>query len=476
MLTFIPFLGKAAHEQNMWPIWVTRCDPSTQAAETQYIGPLFFKGHNRGETYSGFRPLIYRHHDKTNRETKTALLYPIYRYQQDPSSSRWSIFSLINSTSSNLPGDLHQGFDVWPFYFSRQTGDPDTSYRGLFPLMGSIKNRFGYDQLNWTLFPFYWESSKRGVVTRSTPWPFIKNSAGNGHEGLSIWPLYGHAEKPDEYEMSYWLWPIFFHTEKKLSSSKTEKFNAVFPFYTASHRPGRRESNMLLLWGNTDQTTPVAYHENRYLWPLLVQRRGSQNYINRWAPFYTHSIRQGTDKTWVLWPLWRQASWDEQAIRRERQQFFWFIYWNETQSDLRNSDTPQAHKTHLWPLLSTWDNGAGQKQAQFPSPLAVFFSHNEHVRKIYSPLFSLYRYDQKSPENIRWSLLWNAVTWRKTSDEREFHLGPLYSTEHSSQGRRIALLNGLLSLRKHPETDRWKLSFFDFKPLESQKSPTDDDR
>ncbi len=476
MFVLILISGRAEHEQNMWPLWVTRHDVAAQTSETQFIGPLFFKEQNSTESYGGFRPLLYRHREIKTGETKTALLYPLFRHQEDPVSSGWSIFSLINSTSSKLPGDPHHGFDVWPFYFSRQTGDTATNYRGLFPIIGTIKNRFGYDQLSWTLFPLYWESTKHGVVTRSTPWPFIKNSEGAGHHGQSIWPLHGHAEKPDHYRHRYWLWPIFFHYEKNLSTAEPSEFNAVWPFYTSSHRPGRSESNLLIFFGRTEQTTPVAYEESRYLWPLLVQGRGPQNYTNRWAPFYTHSIRKGVDKTWVLWPLWRQATWDEQTIRRDRRQFFWFVYWSETQNDLRNASTPQARKTHLWPLLSTWDNGAGRKQVQFPSPLAVFFPHNEHVRRIYSPLLTLYRYDQKSPEHVRWSLLWNAVTWRKTSHEREFHLGPIYSTERNSHGRRIALLNGVLSFRRSPETKRWKLSFFDFKRLKSAQDPSTDDR
>lgn len=476
MFAHISISGLAALEQNMWPFWVTRYDTTGQVTETQAIGPLFFKENTPTESFSGFRPLVYRHKNIPVQEHETALLYPIFRYQEDPVSSSWSVFNLINSTSSNLEGDPHSGFDIWPVYFSRETGDPETSYRGLFPIGGSIKNRLGYDELSWVLFPLYWESTRHGVVTRSTPWPIIKNSSGGGHEGFTFWPLFGHAEKPGEYQRAFWLWPIFFHNREKLSTPEPSEFNAVFPLYTSSQRPGRTDTNFLLLFGRTDQVTPVAYQERRYLWPLLVQGRGPKNYTNRWAPIYTHSIRRGYDKTWVVWPLWRQASWAEPPLQRDRQQFFWFIYWNETQHDPRRPEAAVARKTHLWPLLSSWDNGAGSKQAQFPSLLAVFFPHNERVQKIYSPLFALYRYDQKSPDHIRRSLLWNAITWRKTAHEREFHLGPLYSAEQTPDGQRIALLNGVISFRRSPKTDQWTLSLFDFSPLKSIDSPLHDAR
>ena len=33
------------------------------------------------------------------------------------------------------------GVDVWPFYFSKETGDPATTYHALLPVAGTIKQQ-----------------------------------------------------------------------------------------------------------------------------------------------------------------------------------------------------------------------------------------------------------------------------------------------------------------------------------------------
>ena len=39
----------------------------------------------------------------------------------------------------------------------------------------------------------------------------------------------------------------------------------------------------------------------------------------------------------------------------------------------------------------------------------IFFQNNLPVRELYTPLFAIYRYDQRSPAETHWSLLWNAA-------------------------------------------------------------------
>ena len=57
-------------------------------------------------------------------------------------------------------------------------------------------------------------------------------------------------------------------------------------------------------------------------------------------------------------------------------------------------------------------------------------------------------------------MLFDLVTWRRQSEEREFHFGPLLSVASSSGGRRIALGNGLVSFRR--DAQGWRTFWFDF--------------
>ena len=234
------------------------------------------------------------------------------------------------------------------------------------------------------------------------------------------------------------------------------------PFYTRDTAPGLISENYLWpFFGYTHRTEPFRYDEQRYFWPLLVQGRGDSRRVNRWAPFYTHSNIKGYDKTWVAWPLYRHAEWADGNIAQEKNQFLYFLYLSQTQRSLSNPAAAPAHKTHLWPLFSAWDNGAGRRQVQVLSPLEVFFPSNDVIRQLYTPLFALYRYDRDAA-NERHSLLWNAVTWRRSASGRAFHLGPLVSVESGAEQKRVAFGLGLFGWQRAPGESRTRFFLFDF--------------
>ncbi len=150
--------------------------------------------------------------------------------------------------------------------------------------------------------------------------------------------------------------------------------------------------------------------------------------------------------------------------RVELNQVLFFVYWSLTQRSATNPALAPAHKTHLWPLFSSWNNGAGLRQVQVLSPFEVFFPTNEPVRQLYTPLFALYRYDQRAPDDTRHSFLFSLVSWKSSPTEREFHLGPLFSTRTTPGQKRIALGYGLFAWRRQPDNGRWKFTLFDFRP------------
>jgi hypothetical protein len=236
------------------------------------------------------------------------------------------------------------------------------------------------------------------------------------------------------------------------------------PFYARSTGPGYIGEDFLWpFFGYYNGTQPVAYKERRYLWPLLVQGRGENVYVNRFAPFYTHSIRKGYDKHWYLWPLVRHAKWTETNIERTRTQFLWWFYWNEDQRPVGRPNDPGAKLTHVWPLFSKWDNGHGRKQWQLFSPFDVFLARNQVVRQVWTPFFAIARHEQRAPGDERTSLFWNAITWqRQAAQERsEWHVGPLLGVTREGGEQRVAIGNGLLSFRRAPGSG-WRMLWLDF--------------
>ncbi|MBS0632568.1 MAG: hypothetical protein JSS11_11680 [Verrucomicrobia bacterium] len=460
-------------ESNVWPIRVAELAPGGEVESWRALGPLLFeKPAPTGGTVAGFRPFYIVRTDTNGHVRERDFLYPLFTWRDDGEVTQWSVFQLINSsgqTAGSLPpaNGKNEAFDVWPFWFSRDTGDPATSYKALFPIAGTIKYRFGYDRISWTIWPLYMQSDKKGAITTSTPWPFIRRTTGT-EQGFALWPLFGWREKPGVFEKRYYLWPLIWNNTTQPAADAPAgtpgaHASGFLPFYTRETRAGFvNQSYLWPFFGYTHKTQPVAYDETRYLWPLLVQGRG-ERYVNRWGPFYTHSIIKGTDKTWVMWPLFREAQWSDAGLLQTKTQFFFFLYWSLDQQSATNPNLPHASKTHVWPLFSSWKNGAGREQFQFISPLEVFMPNSPKVREAWNPLFALYRYDQQSPVQVRRDALFGLVTWRRDLDHREFHLGPLFSVDSRPDRGRIAIGNGLLGLKRAESGRGWKPFWFDFK-------------
>lgn len=464
-------------EQNMWPGPVRQLDVSgTTTISWMAAGPLAF-GHPGvdGGWVTGVRPLYYRTTDPSGDYRSAFFLYPLFSYIADETTYRWSVFELIRrwGRRAGAPApqsifDQRREFEVFPFWFSRETGDGELSYRALFPIYGTIKNKLGFERLSWTLFPLYVENEKRGAVTTSTPWPIIRVTRGAAH-GFGIWPLFNRVERPGVYKQAYYLWPLGYHSVRyprpdDPPGTEPQREVGALPFYARSTGPGY--VNVSYGWpffGYTDRTLPVRYHENRYFWPLLVQGRGDDRYVNRWGPFYTHSISKGYDKTWYLWPVWRRAHWQEEGLLRTKTQLLYFLYWSQRQESIARPQLAAAKLTHVWPLWSQWDNAAGRRQWQFFSPLDVFFPSNEKIRENWSPLFAIARHDQRAPGETRTSLLWDAITWRRSAaeDRREIHVGPLLSIAQHGENRRVTVGRGLLGFSRSAGRG-WKAFWWQF--------------
>lgn len=451
-----------AEEQNAWPLAVRQLGPDGTLESDQCLGPFLFTQRTATGEVQGFRPLFLQ--TRAGDHESNSFLYPLFTWERQPGSRTFSFFQLVNHRQTTEPGQPEmRGFDVWPLYFSRETGDPATTYHALFPVAGTITQRFGKDRLTWYAFPLYFHTDKAGLQVTTAPWPFLRFIDGAGHHGFEFWPLFGHRARAGDYDDCFWLWPLGYKQATHLSEPQPTVRRGALPFYASDTGPGyRSETYVWPFFGYTHRTEPDRYDEQRYLWPFLVQGRGNQRYVNRWAPLYTHSTIKGYDKTWIVWPLFRHARWTESGLIQEQNQVCWFFYWSLTQSSATNPAAASAHKTHLWPLFSSWDNGAGRRQLQLLSPLEVFFPTNEPVRQLYSPLFAIYRYEQRAPGDTRGSVLFNLLSWRKSPTGREFHLGPVFSVKTDGERQRVALGNGLIGLQRRSGEHAWRLFLFDF--------------
>ena len=444
-----------AEEDNAWPVSVRWSDGANGAIHNWILGPFgFSKRDASGRSLKGLRPVFVV---SSSGDVETGhILYPFFNWRTTPDGGEWDLFKLLRWSNMSTGNEAAiRSFELWPFYLSRDTGDPATSYRALMPIAGTVKDRFGHDRINWAAFPFYGRFEQDGVVTTTAPWPFIKVVSGDG-TGFEFWPVFGRRSAEGRFKESFALWPVYHHNERVRPEGGTSEELAILPFYSRSRSDAAVSETFLWpFFGYTDGRTP-RYREQRWFWPFVVTARGDDRRVDRFAPLYTHSERKGTSKTWVMWPLLRDQSWTEAGLEIEKTQLLYFLYWRMEQRSVSSPSLPAAHKTHVWPLLSKWDNGAGHKQVQLFSPFEVFFQHNETVRTVYTPLFSIYRLDQRPSGDVHSSFLFNLMTYHREGQVRQFNLGPILETVRDGDGlRRVTLLKVLpLFSRKTPAANQ----------------------
>lgn len=474
-------------DENYWPISVELEEPAGDSTTRQFLGPLVERRETPKVDWTAVRPfwIDYAFEDPLNSRSHY-ILYPLYSYRANDAGHYWNIFYLIRGSKYETDGSLDsKTFEVIPFYFDHDYPKaPEFSYWGFLPFYGEVKDRLFNDRISWVLAPFYMEWENDGATTYGTPWPFVRYRTGEGHSGAALWPLFGSFEEEGVSGYDYILWPLIYHRVKDLDTEEPSTAYGFLPFYTYEDGPGGLVGENFLwpFFGYTDREEPY-YREIRYFWPFFVQGRGhvtrerwqlfyprmfendpelGYRYVNRWAPFYTHSIRNGVDKKWWMWPLFKRTSYDTLQLNIETWSFLYVLYWGQTQTNLNPDTDFHASKTFAWPFFSHGNNGEGRRQFQLFTPLLPWFKNNDVVRDLYSPLFGVYRYEADSVEETwRHDLLFNLITLERKEDEgHRFTLGPILDLQSGQEEAGFSILHGLLGRKRTGDETEWRLFWF----------------
>lgn len=462
----LPLKLQGGHKEvkNIWPAYVSQEDLHPEADDTECelccIGPLWSSHTRNGVEYNTFRPFFTIASNRKEGRQSAYFLYPLFKRHKSPHDVRWQGI-IAKSRYPNNPDDLEKK-RIFMIYDYQKPGQDARAKRSLFPISGRIDHFMGNDTVSWTLFPLWLQSAKNGENRYAFLWPFIHWQKGETSGGGSFWPLRGHTWKTDSYDHQYWLWPLIFSHKNNLDQETPWIKHGFLPFYSYEHSATLESKTWLWPFFGYTQKKDPDYYETRLLWPIFVQARGSDKNINRWAPFYTHSQYKNTDKKWYCWPFIKRKDWDhsEKNLSFQQRQFLFFFVWTHRQQSLDDPQKFNAHKIHVWPFLSHWNNGNGQKQIQMLSPLEPFFQHNEVIRELYSPLFALFRYSEKGPDHHMASFCFNLITYERSPHQKEFTLGPLFCIKSSPQGSGFQILRGLLGFHRYENKKTLKLFWF----------------
>lgn len=446
------FLFTQALSADFWPLYTEDCQGWREdGGQTNILGPLLESGYNEKESWTAIRPIAGRYYDNDCNESENYFLYPLLSNQTSPYISNFNILNLLKGRKEfNRDGKLlSRRLTLFPIFMNHYDGIEGTNCMSIFPLFGNVRNFFGQDRIKWTLFPLSLSLTKCKVTTHHLFWPFIRWQDGPGAGGGGIWPLYTRYYVDGKYDKTFVLWPLIYYERICIPDVGVETRHAFLPFYEYRSSPNLEVRRFIWpFFAHIKQKEP-CYEETQYLWPLFVQGRGETTYVNRWAPFYTRSIRRDVDRRWIMWPVLNIRQWVHDDIHIKQERFLYFLFTKQTQRSCSNPELAPAFKTSLWPLFSYWDNGAGRKQLQILSPFEPLFPNNKGIKRMYNPIFGIFRASVEDC-TAKQSFLWDLIAAEKSPSHQKFSIGPIVSLESSSDGdKTFELLKGFFGYKKH---------------------------
>jgi hypothetical protein len=322
------------------------------------------------------------------------------------------------------------------------------------------------DDINFFLFPLFSETRKKDRVTDNYLYPIFDRRRGNQLAGWQFWPLIGTESKtplpeteqvvPEAeggHENFFLFWPFYFNNRFGIGTTNASANRTWVPFFSWNHSLKRDETSYGWPFGySVIHDREKGYQEHDLFWPLFVQARGSKT-VRRYFPFYSRAYNQDLESDFYAWPVYKFNRLKAPPLERRRTRILFFLY-----SDIveENKQTEQnKRRIDFWPFFSYHGDPDGNRQWQALALTEPFFPNNRSIRREYSQLWSVWRWEQNAHTGASsQSLLWN-----------------LYRHEEKPHSKKTSLFFGLFQYQSKADGGSWRICFINLgkKPAASKQ-------
>lgn len=379
------------------------------------IGPFFeYRAARGGGTFWAVRPFYAKVRDPVPDTRVTDVAWPLGTFHRDREQSWWRLLLAYGSDDDVTRDDAAWKAVILPVWFAGRTRAGE-AYRALFPLYGHLPHLALMDDIDFTLFPFYFNYEVNGVERVYTPWPFYSRLSENPHlreEGVfPFWCRQINTKR--QTERRYVLWPLWNSARYGNGRNPGSSF-LLFPLYGEVNR--ERESQRLVLppffsHARTDSAErwrlPWPVYETRETWDTRTTTASSQR--SYW-PFYGEFEGSDERRRYAAWPLFWHSRTESPERLAERTRFFPF-YARETlrrpssgSEGLRETE----RYTRVWPFFAreTTPRGSRFRALEFN-----LIRHSGGIERNWAPFWTLYERVELPCGTVRHDLLWGLARW-----------------------------------------------------------------
>jgi len=394
------------------------------------------------------------------------VLYPIYRHER--CGPMWRTYLLpfyYNFHGETEDGEKWHHRAILPFYMAGRS-DKRGSYAAVIPFHGTLKNMLGFDEIRFTMFPFYvhfisGERHRWGVL-----FPIISWSKGGGRESWYIAPFYGWTKRQDEPKRRFYLWPLFCTVDEPKEGERTDiKASVFFPFYAKVQRGSVISKHVMWPIYSHQYNTKTGRHE--YVSPVWIRRWGWGPDYERYQfwPFYGRWRQGHVTRKWILYPFWqteRRETDRSLMVGRARGLIDRTIYREWTEPDGKRLND---YERTVWPFSYFKRD---HENNEYEASLALRGRPDPHgLDRCYAALWRVYEYRKLtvgpgSPEDPWRStrVLWEGIRYDRTNDSSFLRIFPLFSRRRE-QGelKSLEVLMGMFGYVDRPGKRTYRIFF-----------------
>lgn len=377
--------GKAPSpfERGLWPIFSADARPWAGVREGRALGPFVHWETVEGEQRFELRPLLSRR--RRPDLTRWDLLYPLAATRATPERRQtWLLW--MGRGRADRDGASDSGFGA---AFRGQTADGQ-SYRGVFPLLGSFRGRFGFDRIRFWMWPLFAQGDRGSYRETQILWPFLSFGRGGGHFKLRLWPLFGIEREAGRYDHRFLLWPFVHWWRERLDSDSPEHALWILPLYGRRDRGAQHTRAWLFpllayQWNDRD----ASARRLDLLWPLFSRAHERGRSLLAVQPFYVER-RDGQSRlrSFGLGALSRYVRSGEDSEERE-----WRVLW-VSRFGWRRDERGERTRADLWPLFRRTSlrpaKGPERGTLRVPWLLPLHGLEPDGWRRHWNALFELY--------------------------------------------------------------------------------------
>ncbi len=376
-------------------------------AQRDVLWPFYHEEHDEesGRHSYAVRPFFHYSYDDEGKFEQTMSLWPIawFREHEDEKNS-WVLPFYFNNQYTDLDGNVDDDtLLLFPlFWFGERAGvqqeaveqgfESDRgSYFAFVPFYGTLKGYLGKDNIEFIMFPFYWNSNDGPYETEGYFWPG-GNWTGEGPDkhGKSYFPFYIHVAKDGSYDRKTYMWPFVHEQTNRLNTPYPETSFFAWPFYGEAKAEGKTAYTFIWPLFNFADDERIDYHSVEAPWPFFATYESPQVRGFRIWPLYgfTENI-EGFRRDFLLFPiLWR---WKDDTKYYKKSVHMVAPLFKIEEFEYR--DGSEAEEILFWPLFQTSKDREGRVKQEALQFFPIEDFPPAGFETLWEPLIRLYAYE-----------------------------------------------------------------------------------